>query len=48
MIMGGKHSAGKGDKSRISNFKQYQENYDKIFAKKKVKGKNGSKNRKAK
>jgi len=46
--MGGKHSAGKGDKSRIGNFKQYQENYDKIFVKKKVKGKNGSKNRKAK
>ena len=47
--MGAKHSAGKGDKSRITNFKQYQENYDKIFSKKKVKGiKNGSKNRKTK
>jgi hypothetical protein len=48
-MMGGKHSAGKGDKSRISDFKQYQENYEKIFNKKKVKGiKNGSKNRKVK
>ena len=46
--MGGKHSSGKGDKSRISDFKQYQENYDKIFAKKKVINKNGSKNRKTK
>ena len=47
--MSGKHSAGKGDKSRISNFKQYQENYDKIFVKKKVKGNsNGSKNYKTK
>jgi|TARA_R100000458_G_C8069314_1_gene108831 hypothetical protein len=46
--MSGKHSAGKGDRSRISNFKQYQENYDKIFAKKKVSDKNGSKNRKTK
>ena len=27
--MSGKHSAGKGDKSRISDFKQYQENYEK-------------------
>tara|TARA_R110002012_G_scaffold85178_1_gene212574 strand:- start:92 stop:241 length:150 start_codon:yes stop_codon:yes gene_type:complete len=49
MIMSGKHSTGKGDKSRISDFKQYQENYDKIFAKKKVKGKkNGSKSSKTK
>lgn len=46
--MSGKHSAGKGDKSRISNFKQYQENYDKIFLKKKVCDKNGSKNCKTK
>ena len=46
--MSGKHSAGKGDKSRIGNFKQYQENYDKIFVKKKVSDKNGSKNRKTK
>jgi len=46
--VGGKHSSGKGDKSRISDFKQYQENYDKIFAKKKVSKKNGSKNRKTK
>ena len=48
-MMGGKHSAGKGDKSRISDFKQYQENYEKIFNKKKVKCKtNGSKNSKTK
>ena len=46
--MSSKHSAGKGDKSRISNFKQYQENYDKIFAKKKVSNKNGNKNCKTK
>ena len=47
--MGEKHSAGKGDKSRISDFKQYQENYEKIFNKKKVNGiKNGSKNCKTK
>jgi len=46
--MGSKHSAGKGDKSRITDFKQYQENYDKIFAKKKVSTKNGNKNRKTK
>ena len=47
--MSEKHSSGKGDRSRISNFKQYQENYDKIFIKKKVTGiQNGSKNRKIK
>ena len=34
--MSGKHSAGKGDKSRFSDFKQYQENYDKCFGKKKL------------
>ena len=45
--MSGKHSAGKGDKSRITNFKQYQENYEKCFGKKKVK-KNGNSNRKTK
>jgi len=48
MIVSSKHSAGKGDKNRISNFKQYQENYDKIFVKKKVSDKHGSKNRKTK
>ena len=47
--MSGKHSAGKGDKSRISDFKQYQENYEKCFGKKKVKvKKNGNSNRKTK
>ena len=47
--MSSKHSAGKGDRSRILNFKQYQENYDKIFAKKKkVSSNNGNKNRKTK
>jgi len=47
--MSGKHSAGKGDKSRIADFKQYQENYEKIFGKKKVKvKKNGNSNCKTK
>lgn len=29
-------SAGKGDDCRIANFKQYRDNYDLIFKKKKV------------
>ena len=42
-------SAGKGDRYRPINFKRYQENYEKIFNKKKVKCKtNGSKNSKTK
>jgi hypothetical protein len=28
-------AAGKGDDCRIGNFKEYQENYDRIFGKKK-------------
>ena len=46
--MSSKHSAGKGDRSRILNFKQYQENYDKIFPKKVKGGKNGNPNCKTK
>ena len=34
MIMSGKHSAGKGDKSRISDTKKYSDNWEKIFGKK--------------
>ena len=42
-------SAGKGDRYRPINFKRYQENYEKIFNKKKVKViKNGNKNSKTK
>jgi len=42
-------SSGKGDRYRPVNFKIYQENYEKIFNKKKVKRKtNGSKNCKIK
>ena len=42
-------NAGKGDRYRSVNFKKYQENYEKIFNKKKVKRKtNGSKNSKTK
>lgn len=42
-------SAGKGDRYRQVNFKKYQENYEKIFNRKKVKViKNGNKNSKTK
>ena len=42
-------SAGKGDRYRQVDPKKYQENYEKIFNKKKVKViKNGNKNRKTK
>lgn len=42
--------SGKGDKSRISKFKKYQDNYDNIFSKsketsKKVEKKNNDKRR---
>ena len=35
--MSGKHSAGKGDKYRPVDKKQYDENYEAIFGKKKKK-----------
>lgn len=37
--MSGKHSAGKGDKYRPVDKKQYDENYEEIFKKKKSKKK---------
>lgn len=37
--MSGKHSAGKGDKYRPLDKKQYDKNYDEIFGKKKSKKK---------
>ena len=33
--MGGKHSAGKGDKYRPVDYKKWSDNWDKIFGKKK-------------
>lgn len=35
------HGAGKGDSYRPVDMKKYRENYDKIFGKKKKKGKSG-------
>jgi hypothetical protein len=34
-LMGGQHSAGKGDKYRPIDYKKWSENWDKIFGKKK-------------
>lgn len=33
--MGGQHSAGKGDRYRPVDYKQWSDNWDKIFKKKK-------------
>ena len=43
--MGGRHSAGKGDKYRQVDLEKYRENYEKIFGKKKGKT-NGNQDRK--
>lgn len=37
--MGGKHSAGKGDKYRPVDYKKWSDNWDKIFKKPKSKKK---------
>lgn len=41
--MSGKHSAGKGDRYRPLDKKQYDKNYEAIFGKKKPKKKNTEK-----
>jgi len=35
--MSNKHSAGKGDKNRTTNYEKYRENFDRIFSAKKKK-----------
>lgn len=44
--MGGRHSAGKGDKYRAVDLNKYRENYEKIFGKKKKKKSQSKKEKK--